>query len=90
MLFRTQSDPVDGPEPLCFSGDVLFAGSIGRTDLPGGDLADRCRRACVTRSCTLADETVVLPGHGPMTTIGQERATNPFLRELREAPRRGW
>jgi glyoxylase-like metal-dependent hydrolase (beta-lactamase superfamily II) len=89
VLFRTLSDPVEGPEPLCFSGDVLFAGSIGRTDLPGGDLA-AMRRSLRDKILTLDDETVVLPGHGPTTTIGQERASNPFLRELREAPRRGW
>lgn len=69
--------------PGCvFAGDVLFAGSVGRTDLPGGDwptllasigdLADR-----------LADDTVVYPGHGPATTIGRELAHNPFLAELR-------
>jgi glyoxylase-like metal-dependent hydrolase (beta-lactamase superfamily II) len=86
VLFRTQSDPVEGPEPLCFSGDVLFAGSIGRTDLPGGSMETSLR----DKILTLDDETVVLPGHGPTTTIGQERAANPFLRELREAPRRGW
>jgi hydroxyacylglutathione hydrolase len=88
VLFRTQSDPVEGPEPLCFSGDVLFAGSIGRTDLPGGSMA-AMQTSLRDKILTLDDETVVLPGHGPTTTIGQERA-NPFLRELREAPRRGW
>jgi glyoxylase-like metal-dependent hydrolase (beta-lactamase superfamily II) len=89
VLFRTEGDPVEGPEPICFSGDVLFAGSIGRTDLPGGDLA-AMQASLRDKILTLDDETVVLPGHGPTTTIGQERATNPFLRELREAPRRGW
>jgi hydroxyacylglutathione hydrolase len=81
VLFRTVSDPVEGPEPICFSGDVLFAGSIGRTDLPGGDL-DAMQASLRDKILTLDDETVVLPGHGPTTTIGQERATNPFLREL--------
>lgn len=70
-----------GAEPLCVSGDVLFAGSIGRTDLPGGDSAAMLR-SLATRVLPLADETVVLPGHGPTTTIGRERATNPFLRGL--------
>ena len=69
-------------ELAVFSGDVLFQGSIGRTDLPGGDtqtlmrtLADLVER--------LPEETVVYPGHMGVTTIGEERATNPFLRELR-------
>jgi hydroxyacylglutathione hydrolase len=89
VLFRTQGDPVEGPEPLCFSGDVLFAGSIGRTDLPGGDMA-AMQTSLRDKILTLDDATVVLPGHGPTTTIAQERATNPYLRELREAPTRGW
>jgi len=61
-----------------FSGDALFAASIGRTDLPGGDhdtLIDGIRR----RLLVLPDETVVHPGHGPDTTIGREKAVNPFL-----------
>ena len=65
-----------------FSGDLLFAGSIGRTDLPGGDPAtmmDSLARVCLT----LPDETAVLPGHGPQTTIGAERAGNQFLAGLR-------
>jgi hydroxyacylglutathione hydrolase len=64
-----------------FSGDLLFAGSIGRTDLPGGDypaILDSLARVCLTRP----DETKVLPGHGPRTTIGAERASNPFLAGL--------
>lgn len=74
--------------PLMVSGDLLFAGSIGRTDLPGGDplaMAESLRRVVLPQD----DETVVLPGHGELTTIGRERATNPFLAELREghAPR---
>ena len=60
-----------------FAGDLLFAGSIGRTDLPGGD--DAQMAASLTKTMTLPDETVVLPGHGPRTTIGAERASNPFL-----------
>jgi hydroxyacylglutathione hydrolase len=67
---------------VMFSGDLLFAGSIGRTDLPGGDPAammDSLARVCLT----LPDETTVLPGHGPQTTIGAERASNQFLRGLR-------
>jgi glyoxylase-like metal-dependent hydrolase (beta-lactamase superfamily II) len=81
----------DGDEPLCFSGDVLFAGSIGRTDLPGGSM-DAMWASLRDKVLTLPDETVVLPGHGPSTTIGRERATNPYLREAatRTAPHRGW
>ncbi len=66
---------------LCFSGDVLFRNSIGRVDLPGGDarqMADSLRRKVLP----LADTTGVLPGHGPHTTIGRERLTNPFLTAL--------
>jgi hydroxyacylglutathione hydrolase len=64
-----------------FTGDLLFAGSIGRTDLPGGDyqtILDSLSRVCLP----LPDETVVLPGHGPQTTIGAERASNQFLADL--------
>ena len=72
-------------EQVMFSGDVLFAGSIGRTDLPGGDypaMLDTLSRVCLT----LPDDTLVLPGHGPRTTIGAERATNPFLAGLSPGP----
>ena len=63
------------------TGDVLFAGSIGRTDLPGGDHAAMLRSL---REGILprADDTMVLPGHGPQTTIGRERSTNPYLLQL--------
>jgi hydroxyacylglutathione hydrolase len=85
----------DVPQVL-FSGDLLFAGSIGRTDLPGGD-HDEILRSLARVCLPLDDSTVVLAGHGPQTTIGRERATNPFLRELaagrdaatEAAPRRG-
>ncbi|GAB1693090.1 MBL fold metallo-hydrolase [Krasilnikovia sp. M28-CT-15] len=79
--------PVEGDE-VCLSGDVLFAGSIGRTDLPGGDTATMMA-SLRDKILPLADDTVVLPGHGPATTIGRERASNPYLRELTGAPRRG-
>jgi hydroxyacylglutathione hydrolase len=59
-------------------GDVLFKGSVGRTDLPGGDYATLIR-SIETELLTLPDETVVYPGHGPATTIGAERRSNPFL-----------
>ena len=73
-----------------FSGDLLFAGSIGRTDLPGGDHAAMLR-SLATVVLTQPDDMVVLPGHGQQTTIGTERATNPFLRDLGglAAPSRG-
>jgi hydroxyacylglutathione hydrolase len=67
-----------------FTGDLLFAGSIGRTDLPGGDyetILTSLARVCLP----LADETAVLSGHGPQTTIGAERAHNPFLAGLAPA-----
>lgn len=60
------------------SGDSLFAGSIGRTDLPGGDMRQLIR-AVRSRLLTLPPDTVVYPGHGPATTIARERASNPFL-----------
>lgn len=68
-------------EGLLFSGDQLFAGSIGRTDLPGGDY-DTLMRSMNDRVLPLPPDTRVLPGHGPETTLARERATNPFLREL--------
>ncbi|MBE2271565.1 MAG: MBL fold metallo-hydrolase [Anaerolinea sp.] len=63
---------------IVFSGDALFAGSIGRTDLPGGDHA-LLLRSITEKLLTLPDDTRVLSGHGGMTTIGRERETNPFL-----------
>lgn len=64
-------------EKLLLSGDTLFAGSIGRTDLPGGDMATLMRSLDSLRS--LPEDTVVIPGHGMTTTIGRELASNPFL-----------
>jgi hydroxyacylglutathione hydrolase len=79
-----------GPDaPWCFSGDVLFAGSIGRTDLPGGSYPAMLA-SLRDKVLPLADETVVLPGHGPVTTIGRERASNPYLLDVAAAaPRKG-
>jgi glyoxylase-like metal-dependent hydrolase (beta-lactamase superfamily II) len=96
VLFRLPGAPpeLDGSQ-TCLSGDVLFAGSIGRTDLPGGD-EDAMYASLRDKILPLDDATIVMPGHGPMTTIGRERATNPYLREVIEdstrsaAPRRGW
>ncbi len=62
------------------AGDTLFAGSIGRTDLPGGSM-EKILRSLHTQVLALPDETEVVPGHGPVTTIGDERATNPFLQK---------
>jgi len=67
-----------GKEPVLFVGDTLFAGSIGRTDLPGGDL-DTLLRSIREVLFSFPDATVVWPGHGEATTIGREKQTNPFL-----------
>lgn len=64
--------------PLVYVGDTLFAGSIGRTDFPGGDF-DALIRGVREKLFTLGDHYVVYPGHGPVTTIGQERKFNPFF-----------
>jgi hydroxyacylglutathione hydrolase len=63
---------------LLLAGDTLFAGSVGRTDLPGGSW-EALQRSIRERLLDLPDGTLVIPGHGPATTIGEERATNPFL-----------
>ena len=65
-------------DKFVISGDALFNGSIGRTDLPGGDY-DQLINAIKTQLLTLPDETIVYSGHGPSTTIGEEKRTNPFL-----------
>lgn len=67
-------------EKKLIAGDTLFAGSIGRTDLPGGSM-DKIMRSLHTQVLALPDETEVIPGHGPVTTIGEERQTNPFLQK---------
>jgi hydroxyacylglutathione hydrolase len=80
----TFTAPYDGPEEVpavLFSGDVLFAGSIGRTDLPGGDHPVMLH-TLATKILPMRDEIVVLPGHGGQTTIGREKATNPYLQDL--------
>ncbi|MGI8759959.1 MAG: MBL fold metallo-hydrolase [Jatrophihabitantaceae bacterium] len=68
-------------EPMLFAGDVLFAGSIGRVDLPGGSMA-QMRTSLREVILPLDDATLVQPGHGPATTIGRERASNPYLQGL--------
>jgi glyoxylase-like metal-dependent hydrolase (beta-lactamase superfamily II) len=72
---------VDGEQPLLFSGDHLFAGSIGRTDLPGGSFP-ALMESMREKILPMDDEIAVLPGHGGATTIGRERRTNPFLLDL--------
>ncbi len=86
VTFRTPYADADAStqrviSEVMFSGDLLFAGSIGRTDLPGGDHATMLR-SLASKVLTLDDDIVVLPGHGEQTTIGRERATNPFLQDL--------
>ena len=66
-------------EQKLIAGDTLFAGSIGRTDLPGGSF-DKIIRSLHGKLLVLPDETVVVPGHGPLTSIGEERQSNPFLK----------
>lgn len=72
---------VGDDEQTVLSGDVLFAGSIGRVDLPGGSM-EQMNASLREVILPLPDETVVQPGHGPSTTVGRERAGNPFLRAL--------
>jgi glyoxylase-like metal-dependent hydrolase (beta-lactamase superfamily II) len=71
----------DGAAGAVFTGDTLFRSSVGRTDLPGGSGRDLLG-SIVTKLLVLDDDTVVLPGHGPRSTIGHERRTNPFLEGL--------
>ncbi|MCZ4558271.1 MBL fold metallo-hydrolase [Rhodococcus maanshanensis] len=78
VVLRTLADTDDGPVQIALTGDTLFAGSIGRSDLPGGD-HEQLLRSIAAKLLVLADETAVLPGHGGSTSIGQERMSNPFL-----------
>lgn len=85
MHFRVVHTPGHSPGHICligdgvaFVGDVVFQGSIGRTDLPGGDY-ETLMRSIATHILTLPDDTVLCNGHGPATTVGRERRTNPFL-----------
>lgn len=88
QAFRVVHTPGHSPGHICligdgvaFVGDVVFQGSIGRTDLPGGDY-DTLLRSIATHILPLPDETVLYNGHGPATTVGHERRTNPFLAGL--------
>jgi hydroxyacylglutathione hydrolase len=87
LRYRTLATPGHSPGGVCFyfedegavfTGDTLFAGSVGRTDLPGGN--DALLNASLRALARLPDRTTVFPGHGPKSTIGQEKATNPFIR----------
>lgn len=95
VLFRLPGAGAVDADQVCLSGDVLFAGSIGRTDLPGGSMPTMLA-SLRDKVLPLADDTVVLPGHGPATTVGRERRTNPYLREVAAGaaglapPTRGW
>jgi hydroxyacylglutathione hydrolase len=80
VTFRTPYEREEISEVM-FAGDLLFAGSIGRTDLPGGDHATMLE-TLRSKVLVLPDDVAVLPGHGEQTSIGRERATNPFLLEL--------
>ncbi|MBC7338821.1 MAG: MBL fold metallo-hydrolase [Firmicutes bacterium] len=85
LRFRVLHTPGHTPGGIClagegvvFSGDTLFAGSVGRSDFPGGSHVTLIR-SIKEKLLVLPDETVVYPGHGPTTTIGEEKAANPFL-----------
>ncbi len=85
MTFRAIHTPGHTPGGIClytpghlFAGDTLFAGSVGRTDFPGGSM-DQLVTAIHEKLFVLPDDTVVYPGHGPATTIGAEKASNPYL-----------
>lgn len=78
VTFVYDGSPDAGDQRVAFSGDVLFQGSIGRFDLPGGDY-DRLMRSIREELLPLGDDTIIYPGHGPSTTIGREKQSNPFL-----------
>jgi glyoxylase-like metal-dependent hydrolase (beta-lactamase superfamily II) len=73
-------------EKKLIAGDTLFAGSIGRTDLPGGDMK-KIMTSLHGTLMALPDEVIVVPGHGPMTTIGEERQSNPFITNKQWKPK---
>ena len=81
VVFRTTVDTEQGTVEIALTGDTLFAGSIGRSDLPGGD-HDQLLASIARRLLALDEGAVILPGHGGNSTIGRERATNPFLAGL--------
>lgn len=65
--------------PVCFPGDLIFKGSVGRTDLPGGDF-DILAESIQTSVYKMSDDTILFPGHGPSTSVGSEKRTNPYVR----------
>lgn len=81
VVFRVEDGVGSAPGSIAFTGDTLFRQSVGRTDLPGGSGRDLLG-SIVNKLLVLDDDTVVLPGHGPKSTIGVERRTNPFLEGL--------
>jgi hydroxyacylglutathione hydrolase len=82
-MFQTAYQEPPHIDSVVFAGDVLFAGSIGRTDLPGGSMADMLK-SLRTKVLPLPDTVAVLPGHGPQTTMARERVGNPYLQNLAE------
>ena len=82
-MFQTPYQASADIDSVVFSGDVLFAGSIGRTDLPGGSLPDMLK-SLRSKVLPLPDTVAVLPGHGPQTTMARERVGNPYLQNLAE------
>ncbi len=72
--------PEEGSSGICFCGDLIFRGSVGRTDLPGGD-TETLINSIKAQVYTLLDDTRLLPGHGPETTVGYEKLHNPFVKE---------
>ena len=81
VSFRIQVESEQGPRMVVIGGDVLFQDGVGRTDLPAGD-TDVLMQSIAKKFLVLDDDAVVLPGHGPSTTVGRERRSNPFLRDL--------
>ncbi len=81
VSFRAVTATESGPREVVLGGDVLFQDGIGRSDLPGGD-AEVLLQSIAKKFLVLDDDAVVLPGHGPSTTVGRERRANPFLRGL--------
>lgn len=81
VSFRITVPTEDGPRLVVLGGDVLFQDGVGRTDLPAGD-TEVLMQSISKKFLVLDDDAVVLPGHGPSTTIGRERRSNPFLRDL--------
>jgi glyoxylase-like metal-dependent hydrolase (beta-lactamase superfamily II) len=78
-LRAERSEPlVESSRSMCFCGDLIFAGSVGRTDLPGGNW-EQLEESIRTQVYTLPDDTLLLPGHGPETTVGEEKRSNPFV-----------